>query len=40
MYDVDVKLTQDIKCTPNKIEVKPYKKFKEFKDDESNFVTK
>jgi hypothetical protein len=40
MYDVDVKLTQDIKCTPNKIEVKPYKKFKEFEDDDSNLVTK
>ena len=40
MYDVDVKVTQDIKCTPNKIDVKPIKKFKEFKDDDINLVTK
>ncbi len=33
-YDVDVKIEQDIKCAPGKIEVRPLKKFKEFKDDE------
>ena len=33
-YDVDIKLEQDIKCKPGKIEVKPLKKYKEFKDDE------
>ena len=32
-YDVDVKIEQDIKCYPGKIEVKPLKKYKEFKDD-------
>ena len=32
-YDVDVKIEQDIKCYPRKIEVKPLKKYKEFKDD-------
>ena len=33
-YDVDVKLEQDIKCTPGKIEVKPLKRYKEFTDDD------
>ena len=33
-YDVDVKLEQDIKCIPGKIEVKPLKKYKEFQDDD------
>ncbi len=35
-YDVDIKLEQDVKCQPGKIEVKPLKKYKEFKDDEEN----
>lgn len=33
-YDVDVRIEQDIKCTPGKIEVKPLKKYKEFQDDD------
>ncbi len=33
-YDVDVKIEQDEKCKPGQIEVKPLKKYKEFKDDE------
>ena len=32
-YDVDIKIEQDIKCKPKKIEVIPLKKYKEFKDD-------
>ena len=40
MYDVDVKIEQDIKCQPSKIEVKPLRKFKEFKDDDKDLVTK
>jgi histone acetyltransferase (RNA polymerase elongator complex component) len=40
MYDVDVKIEQDIKCTPSKIEVKPLRKFKEFQDDDKDLVTK
>jgi histone acetyltransferase (RNA polymerase elongator complex component) len=40
MYDVDVKIEQDIKCSPSKIEVKPLRKFKEFKDDDKDLVTK
>jgi hypothetical protein len=40
MYDVDVKMEQDIKCSPSKIEVKPLRKFKEFKDDDKDLVTK
>lgn len=33
IYDVDVKITQDIKCTLGKIDVVPLSKYKEFKDD-------
>ena len=33
-YDVDVKLEQNIKCPLKKIEVKPLRKYKEFKDDD------
>lgn len=40
MYDVDVKIEQDIKFKPSKIEVKPIRKFKEFKDDDKDLVTK
>ena len=38
-YDVDIITEQDIKCTPGKIEVKPLKKYKEFKDDDE-MITK
>jgi histone acetyltransferase (RNA polymerase elongator complex component) len=40
MYDVDVKLVQDIKYPPSKIEVKPLRKFKEFQDDDKDLVVK
>ena len=37
-YDVDIKLEQDIKFTPGKIEVRPLKKYKEFKDDDETIL--
>ena len=33
-YDVDVKITQDIKCTPEKIEVKISKKYSDFLEED------
>lgn len=35
-YDIEIKLEQDEDVTPGKIEVKPSKKYKEFKDDDEN----
>lgn len=40
MYDVDVSVVQDIKYPISKIDVKPLKKFKEFKDDDKDVVKK
>ena len=37
IYDVDLTILQDIKCSPDKIEVIISKKFKEFKDDKEDF---
>ena len=35
-YDIEIKLEQDEDVTPGKIEVKPSKKYKEFKDDDED----
>ena len=37
IYDVDLTILQDIKCSPDKIEVIISKKFNEFKDDKEDF---
>ena len=34
IYDVDVKITQDIKCMPEKIEVKISKKYSDFLEED------
>ena len=38
MYDVDLKIIQDIKCSTEKIEVIISKKYKDFQDDKEDFV--
>ena len=37
IYDVDLTILQDIKCSPDKIDVIISKKFKDFKDDKEDF---
>ena len=37
IYDVDLTILQDIKCSPDKIDVIISKKFKDFKDDKEEF---
>ena len=37
IYDIDLTILQDIKCSPDKIDVIISKKFKDFKDDKEEF---
>ena len=35
-YDIDVKIVQDIKCPPEKIDIRVSKEYKDFKEEETN----